>query len=160
MASASPLRPRNRRVYVDTSVWVAVLAKEPDAAALMHSLEAETGQLLTSAWTRTEFASALAIKARRQELTQDDVSALLREFDLWVSGAVAVMPVDSADFAQAAQRCENVASRLRAGDALHLSVAKRCLATHIFSLDTDMLNNAIALGMSRMDHDDLAKPSR
>ena len=71
-----------------------------------------------------------------------------------------LMPVDSSDFAQAAQLCENVASRLRAGDALHLSVAKRCLATHIFSLDTDMLNNAIALGMSRMDHDYLEKPSR
>ena len=160
MALASP---RSRRVYVDTSVWVAVLAKEPNAPGLMRDLEAETGQLLTSTWTRTEFASALAIKARRKELTQDGVSALLREFELWVSGGVAVMPVDSSDFAQAAQRCgnvESVASRLRAGDALHLSVAKRCLATHIFSLDTDMLNNAIALGMSWMDHDDLEKPSR
>jgi uncharacterized protein len=152
--------PRIRRVYVDTSVWVAVLANEPNAPRLISSLESETGQLLTSAWTRTEFASALAIKARRNELTQEAVSTLLQEFDLWVSGVVAVMSVDSADFAQAAQHCENVASRLRAGDALHLSVAKRCLATHIFSLDTDMLTNAIALGMSRMDHDDLKKPSR
>ena len=160
MALASPLRTRSRRVYVDTSVWVAVLANEPNAPGLMRDLEAETGQLLTAAWTRTEFASALAIKARRQELTQEGVSALLREFDLWVSGGVAIMPVDSSDFAQAAQLCENVASRLRAGDALHLSVGKRCLATHIFSLDTDMLNNAIALGMSWMDHDDLEKPSR
>jgi uncharacterized protein len=151
---------RNRRVYVDTSVWVAVLAKEPNASGLMSTLEAETGQLLTSAWTRTEFVSALSIKARRKELTQDDVSALVREFDLWVSGGVAVMPVDSSDFAQAAQHCENIASRLRAGDTLHLSVAKRCMATHIFSLDTDMLNNAIALGMPWIDHDDFPKPAR
>ena len=157
MAVASP---RSRRVYVDTSVWVAVLAHEPNAPGLMRDLEAETGQLLTAAWTRTELASALAIKARRNELTQASVSALLREFDLWVSGGVTVMPVDSSDFARAAQLCENVASKLRAGDALHLSVAKRCLATHTFSLDTDMLNNATALGMSRMDHDDLEKPSR
>ena len=157
MAVASP---RSRRVYVDTSVWVAVLAHEPNAPGLMRDLEAETGQLLTAAWTRTELASALSIKARRNELTQASVSALLREFDLWVSGGVTVMPVDSSDFARAAQLCENVASKLRAGDALHLSVAKRCLATHLFSLDTDMLNNAIALGLSWMDHDDLEKPSR
>ena len=157
---ASSRRPRSRRVYVDTSVWVAVLANEPNAPDLIHDLEAETGQLLTSAWTRTEFASALAIKARRQELTQDGVSALMGELDLWVSGGVSVLPVDSSDFARAAQLCERVSFRLSAGDALHLSVAKRCLATHLFSLDTDMLNNAIALGMSWMDHDDLEKPSR
>lgn len=160
MVSASSRRPRNRRVYVDTSVWVAVLANEPNAPDLMGDLEAETGQLLTSAWTRTEFASALAIKARRQELTQDGVSALMRELDLWVSGGVGLMPVDSSDFAMAAQLCERVASRLRACDALHLSVAKRCRATHIFSLDIDMLNNAIALGMSWMDNDVLKKSSR
>jgi uncharacterized protein len=152
--------PRTRRVYVDTSVWVAVLAHEANAPGLMRDLEAETGQLLSAAWTRTELASALGIKARRKELTQEGVSALLREFDLWVTGGVAIMPVDSSDFGQAALLCENIASRLRAGDALHLSVAKRCLATHLFSLDTDMLDNAKALGMSWMDHDDLKKPAR
>ncbi len=145
---------RSRRVYVDTSVWVAVLTHEPSAETLMRALEAEAGQLLTAIWTRTELASALGIKARRQELTQARVRLLMQEFGLWVAGGLAAVPVDSMDFLQAARLCEDIDTKLRSGDALHLSVAKRCQATHLLSLDKDMLANASSLGMQFIDYDD------
>ena len=148
---------RSRRVYVDTSVWVAVLTQETSAEALMQTLEAEAGQLLTAIWTRTELASALGIKARRQELTQERVRQLMQEFELWVADGLAAMPVDSMDFLQAARLCESIDSKLRGGDALHLSVAKRCQATHLLSLDKDMLENATRLGMQFIDDDDHKK---
>lgn len=148
---------RSRRVYVDTSVWVAVLTQEPSAETLMRALEAEAGQLLTALWTRTELASALGIKARRHELTQERVRQLIQEFELWVAGGLVAMPVDSMDFLQAARLCENIDSKLRGGDALHLSVAKRCQATHLLSLDKDMLENAGSLGMQFIDYDDQKK---
>ncbi len=148
---------RSRRVYVDTSVWVAVLTQEPSTETLMRALEAEAGQLLTAIWTRTELASALGIKARRKELTQDRVRQLIQEFELWVAGGLTALPVDSMDFLLAARLCENIDTELRGGDALHLSVAKRCRATHLMSLDKDMLENASSLGMQLIDYDDNKK---
>jgi predicted nucleic acid-binding protein len=102
-------------------------------------------------WTRTELASALAIKARRGELAQERLSALCREFELWVAGGVSVVPVDSVDFMAAAKQCEHMESKLRAGDALHLCVARRCQVTHLFSLDKDMLENADVLGIQKIE---------
>lgn len=136
-----------QRTYIDSSVWIAMLARESNANALLAYLGGTEQQLLTAQWTRTELASALGIKARRRELTQAHVSVMLEDFELWIPAGLSIAAVHSEDFLLAAKLCENVESRMRGGDALHLAVAHRCQATHIFTLDRDMQRHAQVLSM-------------
>ena len=144
----------NRRIYVDSSVWIALLAQESTANALNQWLEQEPGTLMTSQWTRTELASAMGIKARRLELTQDHVHRLLHEFEKWVQGGVQLLSVDSQDFVDAAGWCAQVTSKLRGADALHLAVARRHQVTHVATLDHDMASNATRLGLNILENHD------
>ena len=85
---------------MDSSVWIALLAKEASAEQLTLWLEGEDGQLFTALWTRTELASALSIKARRGEFSQKQVTQLLEEFEQWVATGVQLLNIDNRDFAQ------------------------------------------------------------
>ena len=145
------------RTYVDTSVWIAMLTQEANAEDVLSYLERKQQHLLTAEWTRTELASALGIKARRKELTQAQVSEVLEKFELWISAGLNVAPVQSDDFYIAAKMCENTESRLRAGDALHLSVAKRHEVSYVFTLDHDMQRGAQSLGMQIIESYDQQK---
>ena len=51
--------------YIDTSVWVAALCREPFTARVQSWLEKQAaGALHVSGWVQAEFASALAMKQR------------------------------------------------------------------------------------------------
>ncbi|WP_309683652.1 type II toxin-antitoxin system VapC family toxin [Polaromonas sp.] len=136
-----------RSVYVDVSVWIALLANEPSSPALARWLEAETSPLMTSRWSVVELASALSIKVRRAELTALQAQDLGERFDALVRGEVSLLPLASVDYDQAAALCRNAASGLRAGDALHLAVAQRARASHLMTLDKVMALNAEKLGL-------------
>ncbi len=140
-----------RRVYIDSSVWIAVLTNEPSSETLTQWLATENGQLMTSFWTQTELASALGIKARRKELTQEQVTHILQEFFVWVQDDVEMLPANEADFALATHLCARIESGIRAGDALHLAIAHHHGATHIASLDLNMNRNAVPLGLQLFD---------
>lgn len=137
--------------YVDTGAWIAILTNEPTADTLLNALGQTQQQLVTAQWTRTELASALGIKARRKQTTQAAVSQMLRQFEAQELIDLAFIPVETEDFLTAAQWCENIDSKLCGGDALHLSVAQRCKATHILTLDHHMQRYAQLLGMISID---------
>jgi len=59
--------PAGDLTYVDTSVWVALLAREAPAAALAQWL-ATAPALCCADWTQVELASALGIKHRRGDI--------------------------------------------------------------------------------------------
>ncbi len=152
MRAAASLPPRPlRRVYVDTSAWVSLLVHEPSARAIETQLADPNSQLLTAHWTRTELASALAIKSRRGEVAPRQVLQLIEEFGLWVTAGMRLLTPEQKDFEQAAEFCTDVDSGLRAGDALHLAVAKRSSATHLLSLDDGMCRQASKLGLACLE---------
>lgn len=151
---------RSRRIYIDSSIWIALLAQEASAERLAQWLGNEEGKLFTALWTRTELASALSIKARRGELSQKQVTLLLREFEQWVTSGVQLLNIDNRDFAHAAELCARVKTGLRSGDALHLTVASRHQTTHVATLDQDMGKNALEMGMQILKYDDNKKSSR
>ena len=151
---------RSRRIYIDSSIWIALLTQEASAERLAQWLANEQGKLFTALWTRTELASALGIKARRSEFSQKQVTLLLREFEQWVISGVQLLNIDNRDFANASQVCANVNTKLRSGDALHLMVALRHEATHVATLDQDMGKNALEMGMQLIKYDDNKKSSR
>ena len=84
-------------IYVDTSVLAAYYAPEPISAEAQRHLGGVSGAAL--GWlVRTEMASAMA-KKRRRELSTSGVDRLLDRFDEHVSaGLYRLLPVDGKDY--------------------------------------------------------------
>ncbi len=135
-------------IYVDTSVWIAMHVRESRTAEVQDWLEAqEISTLCCSEWVKTEYASALSIRRRRNELNAADFADAHRAFaQLCVAGPL-WLDVEPPDFLTAAGYCADVDSGLRAGDALHLAVAVRTRCKALFSLDKLMNLNARRLGL-------------
>ena len=132
--------------YVDTSVWVALLGREATAPRVARWM-AQGLFMVTAQWTSVEVASALGIKARRGELTQEMVSGICQAFrKLMAMGGVSMEVNERTDFQEAALLCEQVSHGLRAGDALHLAVAQRVGCTHFLSFDKALNRQAEQMG--------------
>lgn len=68
-------------LYLDTSVLVAALTREPRTADMQAWLGAqEAGTLCISDWTVTEFSSALSMKVRMEILTAHERADVLSAF--------------------------------------------------------------------------------
>jgi hypothetical protein len=68
-------------IDLDTSAAVPLFVPEPSSAVIDAWYEACADTLVSSDWIVTEFASALAIKARAGALAAEDAHAIWREFD-------------------------------------------------------------------------------
>ena len=88
--------PPGERIYVDTSVWVALLAREAPAAALSLWL-AQAPPLCCANWAELELASALGIKHRRGELSLAAARSICDVFASMMVYQVQQAPVHAAD---------------------------------------------------------------
>ncbi|QEE44388.1 type II toxin-antitoxin system VapC family toxin [Rhizobium sp. WL3] len=112
--------------YIDTSIIVALLAREPAAERVSAWLREQTpGSLHVSGWTMTEFSSALSLKLRTGQIDIEQKSTALAAFNRLVSRSLVVLPVASPDFHAAARLCDRSELGLRAGDSLHIAIAVR-----------------------------------
>ena len=136
------------RLYVDTSVLVAAHTHEPQTQIAQAWLAVDAGDLLVSAWTLLECESALAIKLRRGELTGAGRSEAIAGIDTFVAQSAPVIVPTEADFQRSRELCRHAASRLRAGDSLHLAIALRVKATHFAALDQVLATNAAVHGFA------------
>lgn len=130
-------------VYLDTSVLVSLL-HEDDHTVRVLDWAGSIDDLVLSAWTATEFTSALAVQSRMKRLADRDRRKLELDLDYWLSTRV-VLEVLNNDI-RAARRLVRNDTRLRAPDAVHLAVTTRygcCLAT----LDADMAAVARDIGL-------------
>ncbi len=146
---ASPVyrvSPPGDRVYVDTSVWVALLAREAPATALSLWL-ADAPALCCAQWTELELASAMGIKHRRGELSLNAARTICDVFASMMVYQVQALSVDRADMALARTLCMDMGRGLRAGDALHLAVALGRQCSHFFSLDHQLNRHAQTAGL-------------
>lgn len=139
-------------IYVDTSVWVAMHAREPRSEQVQDWLQdQDLAGLCCSEWVKTEYASALSIKYRRGELNRADFADAHHAFArLCVAGPI-WLDVETPDFLAAAGFCAEPDTGLRAGDGLHLAVAVRARCEAIFSLDDLLNHNAKRLGLRVVD---------
>jgi uncharacterized protein len=139
------------RTYIDTSVWVAMIAGELFAGKVKNKFEQMIAhELCLSDWVLTEFASALSLKRRRQELSDADMERNHQSLE-GIAATLTNLSITSVDYIKAASLCRDHASKLRASDALHLAVALRHKCTLMFSLD-DVLNaQAIRHGLRVVD---------
>jgi predicted nucleic acid-binding protein len=134
-------------IYLDTSVVVPLFIAEPESEAVDAWLDTCNDPLVSSDWLLTEFASALAIKLRKRELSEAKATAVRKEFDRFCSD-VCITPVSRAAFREAAQLTRKYQNGLRASDALHLAVAMEIGATSLATLDNRMAENARCLMLS------------
>lgn len=134
-------------IYLDTSVLGAIFFREPGAPEVLKRLIAASREDLTSsAWLLTEMASVGGIKQRTGAIDAELRREAMARFQRFVSARVRIVEVDPGDFRAAALLLESPYA-LRAGDALHLAMARRLKAS-LGSLDRRQVQAAEGLGMS------------
>ena len=134
-------------IYLDTSLLVTALTAEPDTAPVQAWLvKFEAGALCTSDWAVSEFSSALALKLRRGDLSDEERARVLSNWRVTQQANLVVIPVPQPAYDLAARFCDRHEMGLRAGDALHLAVAS--LGGHsLATLDAVMAKGAVAVGV-------------
>ncbi|EQD50921.1 PilT domain-containing protein [mine drainage metagenome] len=104
---------------------------------------------MISAWTLTEMASIGGIKQRTGAIDADTRQQAIANFQRFASMRLVTVEIDPTDFRTAAVLIESPAV-LRAGDALHLAIARR-LGAKIASLDQRLCAATEVLGMARFE---------
>lgn len=146
IGESSPVTPARTLTYVDTSVWMALLAREAPASALTQWL-AGAPDLCCANWTQLEMASALGIKHRRGEMPLAAAQAICTLFTSMLVHQVREIALGTPDVERARVLCLDMGRGLRSGDALHLAVALRFQCSHFFSFDHNLNRNAELAGL-------------
>ncbi len=132
-------------LYLDTSVLVPLFVPEPlsEPVRAWFDVQATAGATLAiSAWTLTEFASAMGIKVRDKGLKPEQAQtacALMRKLQL---DSLRVFTPTRSAFERAAEYLAQHALGLRAGDALHLAIAQSENADCFYTLDRRLIGAA------------------
>jgi predicted nucleic acid-binding protein len=120
---------------VDTSVLVALCTHEAKTADVIRWYAACADELASAAWCVTEFASALGLKQRTQQLSADQANAAWVKFERVCANDLQLLPLEAATFHKAATLTMDPATGLRAGDALHLACAMSAAVLGLVTLD-------------------------
>jgi len=130
-------------LYFDTS-FLAPLILEESTSARIEAFFAKlpVGELYISHWTRVEFSSLIAREVRMGGLAESDALLVIAQFDELVAGSFHVLAPGVADYELAKAYIQHFATKLRAGDALHLAIAHNNGAKTFYTLDEGLLNAA------------------
>lgn len=134
-------------IYLDTSAAVPLFVPEPTSERVAEWFAQCDELVVAGDWIVTEFASALALKQRRRELTADQADAVWLEFEAFCTTGLRLVPVSRSAFASAARAARDAASGLRSGDSLHLAVALEIGASDIATVDATLAANARKQGL-------------
>lgn len=133
-------------LYVDSSAFVSVLARESRSGVLLNLLRQLPDDPVISSWVLMEAASALALKVRSGAMTLAQAGKVQAMIDLVVIADYRREPVIDEDFEVAALIIPRAQAPLRAGDALHLAMCKR-LDADLLTLDKNMQQAALGFGI-------------
>ncbi|MDO9466775.1 MAG: type II toxin-antitoxin system VapC family toxin [Thiobacillus sp.] len=130
-------------LYFDTS-FLAPLILEESTSTKIEAFFAKlpAGELYVSHWTRVEFASLIAREVRMGGLAEADAQLAIGQFDELVTESFQVLAPAVADYELAKAYIQHFATKLRAGDALHLAIASNHGAKTLYTLDAGLLNAA------------------
>ena len=134
--------------YFDTSFLAPLVVPEATSdkiAKFMTALPA--GELSVSHWARLEFSSLLAREVRIGALEARAAIAADAQFEIMVQQSFSVILPDADDFTLGKEFIGRYETGLRAGDALHLAIAKNRRAAAVYSLDKGMIKAGRSLGL-------------
>lgn len=135
-------------IYLDTNLVVALCAREEDSDRVEAALASIVEPLLTSEWTRVEFTSAIGIKLRNRELSEQLARRALADYYQALEPGIEVVTPTREDYILASDYLQDLKSGLRSGDALHLAVAVNQNATRLLTLDKVFIKAARGIGLS------------
>ena len=85
-------------LYVDTSVLVALCTNEPKTPGVVRWYANCKNELVSAAWWVTEFACALGLKKRANQLTADQANAAWMKFERVCANDLQLLPVEASTF--------------------------------------------------------------
>ena len=130
-------------LYFDTSFLTPLILEESTSVKIEAFLaKLPAGELYVSHWTRIEFASLIAREVRMGGLTESDALLAIGQFDQLVTDSFQVVVPSVVDYELAKGYIQHFATKLRAGDALHLAIANNTGAKTFYTLDEGLLNAA------------------
>lgn len=135
-------------LYFDTSFLAPLILPEATSrkiAAFLRELPA--AQFTVSHWTRTEFSSLLAREVRMDGLDTDSARQADARFEAMVDESFSIVLPNADDFGLAKEYLGHFETGLRAGDALHLAIARNHKAQVIYSLDKTFIKAGKILGL-------------
>jgi len=136
-------------LYVDTSVFVPFFVPEPTSPAVEEWFErVGLDAVALSSWTLTEFASAIGAKVRMKLIPSDSAAAVLLRFHALARDSLPPIVPTGRDFVEAARLMEQFDLGLRAGDALHLAIARSADAARFVTLDKPLVAAAEWAGLA------------
>src|SRR3990170_773524 len=135
-------------LYFDTSFLAPLILREPTSGKVETFLTRQpAGELAISHWTRAEFSSLIAREVRMGGLDRQAALDADAQFEAIVMESFVVLLPSANDFGLCKQYLRRYETGLRAGDALHLAVARTHRAQTIYSLDKTLLKAGKALGL-------------
>ncbi|MHB0974561.1 MAG: type II toxin-antitoxin system VapC family toxin [Thiobacillus sp.] len=130
-------------LYFDTSFLAPLILEEATSAKIeAFFARLPAGELYVSHWTRVEFASLIAREVRMGGLAESDALLAMGQFDEMVAESFQIVAPGVADYEFAKKYIQHFATKLRAGDALHLAIASNNGAKTLYTLDEGLLNAA------------------
>lgn len=135
------------RLYLDTSVIVAIVTRDFFTDRAYRYLNIETPDMIVSDFAAAEFASAVARRVRMRELTPDQARKAFVTFDRLAPRAIERIETSPADMKGAEAFLRRLDLPLRAPDALNIAIAQRIDAT-LMTFDDKMAVAVRALGVA------------
>ena len=127
----------------DTSFLAPLILEEPTSTKIeAFFARLPAGEFCVSHWSRVEFASLIAREVRMGGLAEPDALLAIGQFDELVTESFQVLLPAVADYELAKAYIQHFATKLRAGDALHLAIASNHGAKTLYTLDGGLLNAA------------------
>jgi predicted nucleic acid-binding protein len=134
------------KLYLDTSVLVAILIRDLFTERAYRYLNTETPSLIVSDYAAAEFASAVARRVRMGEITGEAARATFATFDGLAPRTVARIETSPADIKAAEGFLRRLDLTLRAPDAVNIAIARR-IGAILMTFDDKMAASAKILGV-------------
>ncbi len=137
-------------IYLDTSFVVSLYSLDANSAVAAGILQVARGPRLISWLVHLETLNAMQLRVFRKEISNQDASASLQNFDRDVSsGFFQVQPLTEAVFARARSLSLQFSSRIgtRSADILHVAAALEFHATEFFTFDLQQRKMAQSVGL-------------
>ena len=135
-------------LYFNTSFLAPLILQESTSAKIEKFMTGlPPGELAISHWARVEFSSLLAREVRMGGLDGQAARDADAQFETVVTESFVVLLPNADDFNLAKEYLGNHETGLRAGDALHLAIARIHRAKAVYSLDKTLLKAGKLLGV-------------